>query len=104
MHCSRTRFREEIESKASVTSLVVHAIERASSERWKRRQSGIVLDLVDRALPRERDLHAGIQDPIGVERVLHQRERAHVVSAPDAIEKRRAQPPVAVLTGKRAAE
>jgi hypothetical protein len=53
---------------------------------------------------RTRDLHAGVEDPIRVERPLHRREARERGGAPHARQQRRAQPAVAMLSRQRPAE
>src|SRR4051812_4884205 len=101
---SERRLVEQLETGARVRSLSLHPCERGARCGRERRERRIVLDLAERALAAARHLHAGIENPTGVEAALHEREAlAHFVR-PDALEQRRTQPAVAVLASERAAE
>ena len=59
---------------------------------------------VDRLLTRQRNLHARIENSVGVERDLHAIEEIDLLLRPISHQERRSQPPVAVLSRERAAE
>src|SRR4051812_27172004 len=83
-------FLEQVEAERSVGAVVRHAIQCALRERRQRRQRGIVLDRLERALALERNLRAGIEQRLRIERLLHTSEELYRLAIPDAIEQRRA--------------
>src|SRR5437867_3079239 len=81
--------------------LVFHCAQGVARGRGQWAERRIVLHDVDRTLPRQRNLHAGIEDPGRIECLFDYREPATFVGAPDSIHERSSKPAVAVLARER---
>src|SRR5688572_11164415 len=88
------------QSKFRVSAITLHALEHASGRRGNFREHRIVLDVAERLLARQRNLHAGVEQVLRVERTLHPTRELEDLCARRPVQQWRAQPAVAVLARK----
>jgi len=95
---------EQRETKFRVRSVSLDTFQCRLRLRRQTRKLRIVLDLAERALSRQTDFDAGIQNPDRVECILHRLKTLAHIARPDGAEQRRAKSSVAMLACERSAK
>src|SRR3982751_2901317 len=92
------------ETKLRVRTITLDTLEHARRRSDERRECRVILDLAERLLARQRNLHTRVEHVLRIERVLHSPRDLENLRARRACEQRGAQRAIAVLTRERTAE